>query len=167
MILDWKSLRADENAPLITPENVHEHTQAHAKFGVFELLVSFSQRLYKDGTRQYQAYVYIPGAESSQWITLVRVRGHLADAIEAAEYKLFKQHDGYRQYRLPVEAICVADEQTSKLLQKKTLCFECDSDTCAFNPEGVCMYPILYGKEPNISNFNGCSGWTAREDVKL
>lgn len=37
------------------------------------------------------------------------------------------------------------------------MCCECDSNLCVFNPDGICRYPLVYGKEPE-STFNGCSG---------
>jgi hypothetical protein len=49
-------------------------------------------------------------------------------------------------------------DETAQLLYKKQLCFECDSENCIFNPEGKCLYPLLYGKKPE-DTFNGCSGW--------
>lgn len=44
---------------------------------------------YKDGSRQYMIYLYVPGADSKEIITLTKVRGQLADAKRKAE-KLFE-----------------------------------------------------------------------------
>lgn len=42
-------------------------------------------------------------------------------------------------------------------------CFECNSEICAFNPCGVCRYPMVYGRPPEIS-FEGCSGWLPKKE---
>ena len=42
------------------------------------------------------------------------------------------------------------------------MCRECDSQFCAFNPEGVCRYPLVYGKEPGVHD-NGCNGFCYQE----
>jgi len=42
-------------------------------------------RAYKDGTYQYSFWVSVPAAESMEFITVAKVRGHLADAQAKAE----------------------------------------------------------------------------------
>ena len=54
--------------------------------------------------------------------------------------------------------------ELQKLFHRHACCFNCDSETCAFNPEGVCMYPILYGKVPVFEDDAGCHGWLPKED---
>ena len=44
------------------------------------------------------------------------------------------------------------------LAVRNFLCFECDSETCAFNPEGICCFPLVYGRSPQI-NDDGCDSW--------
>lgn len=104
MTLKWTTDRYDKNAPVLTPENANEHIRADADFGAFYLNAG-AGRVFKDGTRDFRVYIYIPGAESCQWITLVRVRGHLLDVIKAAERKLFKYYHLPRKYRIPKECI--------------------------------------------------------------
>ena len=45
-----------------------------------------------------------------------------------------------------------------QLLQKESMCEECMSETCAFNPEGICRFPLVYGRKPRLSE-EGCSDW--------
>lgn len=42
-------------------------------------------RAYKDGTYQYSFWISVPGGESMEFITVAKVRGHLADAQAKAE----------------------------------------------------------------------------------
>ena len=42
------------------------------------------------------------------------------------------------------------------LIQRRANCFECMSDVCAFNPEGICVFPILYNKRPRVTEEDGC-----------
>ncbi len=42
-------------------------------------------RVYKDGTYQYSFWISVPGGESTEVITVAKVRGHLADAQAKAE----------------------------------------------------------------------------------
>ena len=39
---------------------------------------------------------------------------------------------------------------------------ECDSETCVFNPDGICKYKAVYGKEPVLHD-DGCSGYCGKE----
>ena len=48
--------------------------------------------------------------------------------------------------------------ELSTLAIRKCLCEECMSETCAFNPEGICMFPMVYGEKP-VVNDDGCLGW--------
>ena len=38
------------------------------------------------------------------------------------------------------------------------LCTECCSETCVFNPQGICMAPFLTGKKPGIHD-DGCTDY--------
>ena len=44
------------------------------------------------------------------------------------------------------------------LAARNILCEECMSETCAFNPEGICRFPLVYGRKPRLSE-EGCSDW--------
>lgn len=39
---------------------------------------------------------------------------------------------------------------------------ECDSEYCAFNPNGYCWVPLLYAHQPRL-NDDGCSDFVYRE----
>lgn len=39
----------------------------------------------------------------------------------------------------------------TSLLHCQKLCTECCSETCVFNPQGICMAPFLTGKKPGIA----------------
>ena len=45
-----------------------------------------------------------------------------------------------------------------RLSYRNLLCAECMSETCAFNPEGICMYPMVYGQPPTMTD-DGCDNW--------
>lgn len=53
--------------------------------------------------------------------------------------------------------------ELQKLFHRRACCFECDSETCAYNPEGICMYPVLYGKVPEYVDEEGCDGFIYKE----
>lgn len=53
--------------------------------------------------------------------------------------------------------------EIATLAFRRACCFDCDSETCVFNPEGVCMYPLVYGKKPEISEDLGCRGFIYKE----
>ena len=53
--------------------------------------------------------------------------------------------------------------ELQKLFHRRACCFDCDCETCAFNPEGVCMYPILYGVVPGYVDDVGCKGFVYKE----
>lgn len=42
------------------------------------------------------------------------------------------------------------------------LCCECDSETCVFNPEGICKAPFVTGKAPGLSE-NGCTDYCFKD----
>lgn len=36
------------------------------------------------------------------------------------------------------------------------LCEECSSESCIFCPNGYCLFPLIYGRKPNVSEDDGC-----------
>lgn len=56
--------------------------------------------------------------------------------------------------------------ELQKLFHRRACCFDCESETCAFNPDGVCMYPVLYDKVPEFDDNVGCHGFLYKEDMK-
>ena len=59
--------------------------KSEANIGGIKLSCTCNGRVYKDGTRQYMVYLYVPMADSREIITITKVRGHLDDAKLAAE----------------------------------------------------------------------------------
>lgn len=51
-----------------------------------------------------------------------------------------------------------ASKQFTSLYERSKLCIECDSETCAYNPQGICILPFGTGETP-IINDDGCMGW--------
>lgn len=39
---------------------------------------------------------------------------------------------------------------------------ECDSEYCAFNPNGYCWVPLIYARQPGLSD-DGCTDFIYRE----
>lgn len=56
--------------------------------------------------------------------------------------------------------------ELQKLFHRRACCFDCESETCAFNPDGVCMYPVLYGVVPEFEDDVGCHGFVYKEREK-
>lgn len=164
MILLWKTNanRYHNLGTEITEENADNHQHAEAIFGKFKLFIHCG-RQYKDGTHEYLSCVDTSFGRGVHVHTLVRTRGNLLDAINACEKALFKEYNDPRMYRLPLECVD-AEPAVKKLLERHPMCFECMSETCAFNPEGVCMYPVVYGKAPDLESADGCSGWVAKRE---
>lgn len=53
-------------------------------------------------------------------------------------------------------------EETAALYQQKQLCTECDSETCVFNPDGICKFPFVGGRAPGL-NDDGCTDYVYKE----
>lgn len=49
------------------------------------------------------------------------------------------------------------------LVRAKSLCCECDSETCVFNPKGICMVPFVTGNAPGLSE-DGCTDYCYKEE---
>lgn len=49
------------------------------------------------------------------------------------------------------------------LVRLKSLCCECDSETCLFNPKGICMAPFVTDRAPEI-NDDGCTDYRYKEE---
>lgn len=54
------------------------------------------------------------------------------------------------------------DREVAKALHLISLCTECDSEYCAFNPEGICKLPFVTGKEPGLGD-DGCADFCYNE----
>lgn len=59
-------------------------------------------------------------------------------------------------------------DDLAKLTYRNALCFECDAD-CIFNPEGICRFPFVTGREAVINEIDGCNdcipGYVATEGI--
>lgn len=42
---------------------------------------------------------------------------------------------------------------------------ECSSDCCIFNPKGICLYPLLYGKKAEVTE-DGCLSCIVKTEAK-
>lgn len=55
--------------------------------------------------------------------------------------------------------------KTPMLVDKKTIvemakaCAECESPDCAYNFKGVCRFPLLKERKPNITDEDGCKDY--------
>lgn len=101
MILNWKKggtpTSKEGLGQPITDLAPDAHGTAYADWGIFCLDVD-CKATYKDGTRQYQAFLYTKFVDYKQ-TPLVCIRGYLADAIKAVEERLFS-----KEYELPAKA---------------------------------------------------------------
>lgn len=50
-----------------------------------------------------------------------------------------------------------------ELDRRAALCEECMSETCAFNPEGICTIPLIRGRKAVITD-DGCLDWLDAEE---
>ena len=51
----------------------------------------------------------------------------------------------------------------AQLVYRNSLCTECMSESCAFNPNGICMVPFLTGAAPRIHD-DGCNDFVYYEE---
>ena len=49
-----------------------------------------------------------------------------------------------------------------ELDRRAALCEDCMSETCSLNPEGICLFPMLFGREPVVTEI-GCLDWILNE----
>lgn len=54
------------------------------------------------------------------------------------------------------------DREVAQALHLVSLCTECDSEHCAFNPEGICKLPFVTGRAPGL-NDDGCTDYCYKE----
>ena len=44
--------------------------------------------------------------------------------------------------------------------------FECDAEHCAYNPDGICKFALVYGREPVLHD-DGCNDFCFKEDLPI
>ena len=44
----------------------------------------------------------------------------------------------------------------ARLYYLQSLCFDCDTRSCALNSEGECRFPLVNGRKPTITEEEGC-----------
>lgn len=56
------------------------------------------------------------------------------------------------------------DEQknTQETLLSQKGCLECESLDCAYNRDGICRFPLVYDRVPNITEDDGCVEFVIR-----
>lgn len=58
-----------------------------------------------------------------------------------------------------------APTDTDKLVELDAMCFECDAEHCAFNPRGICKFPMVYGVLPEQTEKDGCLDFLLERDA--
>lgn len=48
-------------------------------------------------------------------------------------------------------------DDMARLYHSRLLCDECESQDCAYNRDGVCRFPMVYERRPNITEDDGCT----------
>lgn len=56
----------------------------------------------------------------------------------------------------------VADWLISNGVTAPVQCFECDAEHCAYNPDGICKFALVYGREPVLHD-DGCNDFCYKE----
>ena len=54
------------------------------------------------------------------------------------------------------------DREVAQALFLTSLCCECDSEHCVFNPDGICKAPFVTGRTPGL-NDDGCTDYCCKE----
>ena len=54
------------------------------------------------------------------------------------------------------------DREVAQALFLTSLCCECDSENCVFNPDGICKAPFVTGRAPGL-NDDGCTDYCYKE----
>ena len=52
-----------------------------------------------------------------------------------------------------------------ELDRRAALCEECMSEHCAFNPEGICTFPLIYGRKTVLKEEAGCLAWLDADEM--
>lgn len=47
-------------------------------------------------------------------------------------------------------------DEIARLVYANGLCFECESEDCAYNSDGMCKYALVFGCKPRITDDDGC-----------
>ena len=55
--------------------------------------------------------------------------------------------------------------EIAELTYCRALCEECMSECCTFNPDGICLYPLVHGRKPVQSEHYGCYGCCSNDDL--
>ena len=79
-------------------------------------------------------------------------------------YMPISEEDGIRRHAFDltdetVDALLLAlEERTAltRLARLNGICDVCDSESCAYNNEGICKVPLVHGKAPTYTDHDGC-----------
>ena len=52
-----------------------------------------------------------------------------------------------------------------ELDRRAALCEECMSEHCAFNPEGICTFPLIFGRKAMLKEDTGCLAWLDADEM--
>ena len=63
-----------------------------------------------------------------------------------------------------IEAMRIVHGVTRQMRGRMIMCEECMSEHCIWNPEGICRYPLVYGKKPEIDDEYGCHACIVPEE---
>lgn len=127
MFLNWK-LEQENGDVAISEIKENVHGRAHADWGIFRLTVCHDAYLHNDGTKLYGIYLSVPSAHSGTWITLKRMRGHLANIITEAENMLFTG-----EYKTPYDQNSYSNEQIQSVIDDALRAFTNNPEVLQMN----------------------------------
>ena len=55
-----------------------------------------------------------------------------------------------------MDFIVAYENVMNRTWQYAQYCTECDSESCLFNPDGICLAPIILGRDLDCSEEQGC-----------
>lgn len=55
------------------------------------------------------------------------------------------------------------EEEPEESASKTCRCFECQAEHCAYNPDGICKFALIYGRKPVLHD-DGCNDFCYKED---
>lgn len=67
-------------------------------------------------------------------------------------------------YLLYKYAAAPEDAVLAKAYQRRKLCSACDSELCIFNPDGICMFPMISGRSATVDD-EGCHDCVCKDDT--
>lgn len=160
-------MTSNDSAPLIG-RYISENTESiyrayHIVMDVKETEKSYILQLIELESRYSANHISYLFSKSNRVVLRKAAGGHAIHKWGDGTFTFYPFQAGIPFYFKQMGADPDKRGQAELVCAKPETCETCESCDCAFNRDGICRFPLVYDRKPNITDEDGCTEFVVRQ----